>query len=82
LGRQKVIIIFLSKPCLKKLILPRFPNKWEIATSVSPVLKSTKNNAKGRKIVEEPNPATAPISSDKNAITKNKKTIGSSSGTV
>jgi hypothetical protein len=72
----KVIIIVLSRPCLKKLILPRFPNRWDIATNISAVLKSTKIKASGRNIVEEPKPATAPIISDTNAITKNKKSIG------
>jgi hypothetical protein len=31
LGIPNVAIIFLSNPCLKKLILPRLPNKWDIA---------------------------------------------------
>jgi hypothetical protein len=77
LGIPNVIIIFLSNPCLKKLTLPIFPIKWDIATSINAVLKSTKNNAKGKKIVEEPNPATAPITSDIKAIRKNNNDAGS-----
>lgn len=72
-----VIIIFLSNPCLKKLILPMFPIKCDIATSINAVLKSTKNNAKGKKMVEEPNPAMAPITSDIKAIRKNINNVGS-----
>ena len=37
LGIPNVAIIFLSNPCLKKLILPRLPNKWDIATSINAV---------------------------------------------
>jgi hypothetical protein len=82
LGMPKVIIILLSRPCLKKLILPRFPNKCDIATSISAVLKSTKIKASGRNIVEEPKPATAPIISDTNVVTKNTKAIVGSSSKV
>ena len=71
LGIPYVAIIFLSNPCLKKLILPRLPNVWDIATSINAVSKSTKNKARGKKIVEEPNPAIAPIASDTKATTKN-----------
>ena len=53
------------------------PIKWDIATSINAVLKSTKNNAKGKKMVEEPNPATAPITSDIKAIRKNNNDAGS-----
>ena len=77
LGIPNVIIIFLSNPRLKKLILPMFPIKWDIATSINAVLKSTKNNAKGKKMVEEPNPATAPITSDIKAIRRNSNDAGS-----
>jgi hypothetical protein len=65
-----VAIIFLSNPCLKKLILPRLPNRWDIATSISAVSKSTKNKARGRNIVEDPNPATVPTTSDIKATMK------------
>jgi hypothetical protein len=34
-------------------------------------LKSTKNNARGNKTVEEPKPATVPMISDTNATMKN-----------
>lgn len=71
LGIPNVVIIFLSNPCLKKLILPKLPNKWDIATRINAVWKSTKNKARGKNIVDEPNPATAPITSDKKATMKN-----------
>jgi hypothetical protein len=71
LGIPNVIIIFLSNPCLKKLILPRLPKRWNIATNTRAVLKSTKNNAMGKKMVEEPKPAAVPMISDINAEMKN-----------
>jgi hypothetical protein len=37
LGIPNVAIIFLSNLCLKKLILPRLPNIWDIATNVNAV---------------------------------------------
>jgi hypothetical protein len=42
-----------------------------MATSTRAVLKSTKNNEMGKKIVEEPKPATVPMISDINADIKN-----------
>ena len=60
----------------KELILPMVPIKWDIATSINAVLKSTKNNAKGKKMVEEPNPSTAPITSNIKAIRKNNNDAG------
>jgi hypothetical protein len=42
-----------------------------MATNIRAVLKSTKNNARGKKIVEEPKPAVVPIISDINAEIKN-----------
>jgi hypothetical protein len=42
-----------------------------MATSTRAVLKSTKNNAMGKKIVEEPKPAIVPMISDINAEIKN-----------
>jgi hypothetical protein len=40
-----------------------------MATSTRAVLKSTKNNARGKKMVEEPKPAVVPMISDMNART-------------
>ena len=73
LGIPKIRINLLLSPCLKNVILPRFPNKWKKATRTKAVLKSIKNNARGRKMVEEPNPAMVPITSDINAKIKKKK---------
>ena len=65
LGTPKISKIRLSKPCLKKLILPILPKMWRSATSTKAVLKSKKSNASGRKTVDEPNPAMVPTTSDK-----------------
>lgn len=70
-GTQNWIINFLSKPCLKKVILARLPKRWNIATRIIAVLKSTKNKASGRNIVDEPNPAIVPIISAIRAEMKN-----------
>ena len=71
LGIPKTIIILLSSPCLKKLILPMLPKICKNATKTKAVLKSTNNNASGRKMVDEPKPAIVPKTSEKNAIRKN-----------
>ena len=71
LGIPNVISIFLSNPWLKNLILPKLPNICDIATKINAVLKSTKNNAKGKKTVDEPNPTIAPRISLRNATPKN-----------
>jgi hypothetical protein len=42
-----------------------------MATNIRAVLKSTKNNARGKKMVEEPKPAIVPMISDINAEIKN-----------
>ena len=42
-----------------------------MATNTNAVLKSTKYDANGRNIVDEPNPAIVPIISDKKPIRKN-----------
>lgn len=71
LGIPKIKINFLSSPCLKNVILPRLPNMWKKATRVNAVLKSTKNKARGKNIVEEPNPTIVPITSAMKAEMKN-----------
>ena len=43
------------------------PDIWKIATRTNAVLKSKKNNARGKKIVEDPNPAVVPIISENSA---------------
>ena len=53
------------------MILPRLPKRWNTATNTRAVLKSTKNNAMGKKMVEEPKPAAVPMISDINAEMKN-----------
>jgi hypothetical protein len=71
LGTPNWSIILLSKPCLKKVILPKFPNRWNIATKIIAVLKSTNSRARGRNIVDEPKPAIVPIISAISAEMKN-----------
>ena len=66
-GRPKIIIKRLSKPCLKNVILPRFPKTWKIATSTRAVWKSRKKSEIGRNSVDEPKPAMVPAISDASA---------------
>ena len=47
------------------------------AIRTSAVLKSTRYDASGRKMVDEPKPAIVPTISEKNPITKNKMSAGS-----
>lgn len=70
LGIPNFISSSLFNPCLKKVILPIFPDMWNIATNISAALKSKKNRAIGRKIVDEPKPAMVPTTSEKNARVK------------
>src|SRR3989344_5440000 len=75
LGTPNINNNFLSKPCLKNVILPRLPKKWKKATRIRAVLKSTKNKARGKKIVEEPNPTIVPIIPAAKAEIKNNTLI-------
>lgn len=59
LGTPKRNINLLSKPCLKNVVAPIFPDRCVIATRTKAVLKSTNISATGKKMVDVPNPATA-----------------------
>ena len=72
LGTPNFIRSVLSRPFLKKLILPIFPTTWKNATKTNAVLKSKKSKARGRKIVDEPNPAIVPRISAIKAERKNR----------
>ena len=62
IDKKKTIII--SRPPLKNVTLPKLPKIWRKATKTKAVLKSKNSKAKGRKTVEEPNPAIVPIISE------------------
>jgi hypothetical protein len=77
LGNPNTSKTLLSRPCLKKVILLIFPNRWNMATRTNAVLKSTKYDASGKKIVDEPNPAIVPMISDMKPTTKKMMSINS-----
>ena len=68
LGIPNLIMVFLSSPTLKKPNLLKFPNRWKKATRASADLKSKKNKARGKSIVDDPKPAMVPITSAKKAV--------------
>ena len=73
LGMPNLIKSVLSSPFLKKLILPILPKICRNATKTNAVLKSKNSSARGRKIVDEPNPAIVPRISETKAEVKNKR---------
>jgi hypothetical protein len=77
LGNPNTNKTLLSRPCLKKVILLTFPKRWNIATRTNAVLKSTKYEDSGKKIVDEPNPAIVPTISDKKPNTKKIMSVSS-----
>ena len=59
-----------------------FQKRWNIATRINAVLKSTKNREIGRKIVEEPKPAMVPTISERKAAIKNRISVNSNNWLV
>jgi hypothetical protein len=60
LGTPNSRISRLSRPWRKNVVAPKFADRCVMATSTSAVLKSTKNNATGKNMVDVPNPTTVP----------------------
>src|SRR3989344_2829468 len=71
-GRPNLTNKRTSRPRRKKLRRARLPKICRKATKTRADLKSTKNKARGKKTVEEPNPATVPAISETKAARKKK----------
>ena len=66
---------FLLSEVRKNVILPMLPEMCNMATKISAVLKSKKNKAAGKKMVEDPNPAKVPMMTASSAMIQNSSYI-------
>lgn len=79
---KNIVVIYYHKTSWLSLVkfnanLLIFPKRWNMATRTNAVLKSTKYEDIGKKIVEDPNLAIVPTTSDRKPIMKNMMSVNS-----